>query len=291
MGENVTREMSVPAFTYCARRVKAHDPDRYLTALFAPRKRRAHLTALYAFNLEIAQIREHVSEPLLGEIRLQWWRETIDGLYQGAVRQHDVARALAVVIEDVDLPRRLFDELLEARAADLDNVPFADESALLGYVRATSAHVMTLAGLCLAPDMAPPDLEAVTGPAGAAWAITGLIRALPWFAARGRCPLPRAVLARHGVAAENVVAGRPGPGLEGVIGDLSALALHQLEEAQARLVRLPDAALPAVLPAALCRQYLGPMTAPGFDPLRQTLEHPLFYRQLRLLWAMARRRL
>ena len=58
--------------------VRRHDRDRYQTALFAPADRREALFALYAFNYEIARVRESVTQPMLGQIRLQWWREVID---------------------------------------------------------------------------------------------------------------------------------------------------------------------------------------------------------------------
>src|SRR5271156_3271915 len=72
--------------------VRRHDRDRFQTALFAPAARREALFALYAFNYEIARVRESVREPMLGQIRLQWWREAIDAAYAGAAsRRHEVA--------------------------------------------------------------------------------------------------------------------------------------------------------------------------------------------------------
>src|ERR671936_425398 len=69
--------------------VRRHDRDRFQTALFAPAARREALFALYAFNYEIARVRERVREPILGRIRLEWWRETIAAAYEGGpVRRH-----------------------------------------------------------------------------------------------------------------------------------------------------------------------------------------------------------
>ena len=66
--------------------VRRHDRDRYQTALFAPADRREALFALYAFNYEIARVRETVTQPMLGQIRLQWWREVVEAAYAGAPR-------------------------------------------------------------------------------------------------------------------------------------------------------------------------------------------------------------
>src|SRR5208282_2178696 len=71
--------------------VRRHDRDRFQTALFAPAARREALFALYAFNCEIARVRERVTQPTLGQIRLQWWREAIETAYRDTMpRRHQV---------------------------------------------------------------------------------------------------------------------------------------------------------------------------------------------------------
>jgi len=100
--------------------VRHHDRDRYQTALFAPARRREALLALYAFNYEIARVRETVTQPMLGQIRLQWWREVLDAAYAGApARQHPVAVPLSAVIREFGLSREPFDRLIDTRERDL----------------------------------------------------------------------------------------------------------------------------------------------------------------------------
>src|SRR5215510_12653272 len=89
--------------------VRRHDRDRFQTALFAPAGRREALFALYAFNYEVARVRETVSEPMLGQIRLQWWRDSIVAAYDGGpVRHHIVVEALTRVIRACALTRTHF---------------------------------------------------------------------------------------------------------------------------------------------------------------------------------------
>src|SRR5579872_6213314 len=96
--------------------VREHDRDRYQTALFAPADRRAALFALYAFNYEVARVRESVTQPMLGQIRLQWWREAVEAAFAGAPpRHHEVAGPLAAAIGEFGLTRRHFDRLIDAR--------------------------------------------------------------------------------------------------------------------------------------------------------------------------------
>ncbi|MDP2732480.1 MAG: squalene/phytoene synthase family protein, partial [Hoeflea sp.] len=90
---------------YCANRVRRFDRDRFLTALFCPSDRRADLLALYAFNIEIAGVRETVSEPLLGHIRIQWWRDALDGIYDGDPPAHHVAGPLSRAVRRHRLQR------------------------------------------------------------------------------------------------------------------------------------------------------------------------------------------
>src|SRR5215468_2730422 len=102
-------------FAHCEALVRASDKDRFLSALFAPAEHRGALYALYAFNLEVARVRELVKEPLAGEIRLQWWREAITGGRPLEVSGHPVASALVEVVGRYGLPFEPFEELIEAR--------------------------------------------------------------------------------------------------------------------------------------------------------------------------------
>src|SRR5436853_2164580 len=94
--------------------VRRHDRDRFQTVLFAPAARREALFALYAFNYEIARVRESVTAPMLGQIRLQWWREAIDAAYASAApRAHEVAAPLTAAIREYGLPREPFDRMID----------------------------------------------------------------------------------------------------------------------------------------------------------------------------------
>ena len=132
------------SFHTLAAAARAADHDRYLCALFAPPPARAALFALILFNAEIARTREAVSEPMLGRIRLQWWREAIDEIYQGRVRRHEVVEPLAEAIGAHGLTRSYFDRLIEARESDLDEVPPATMAALEIYAEESAAPLVSL---------------------------------------------------------------------------------------------------------------------------------------------------
>src|SRR5437588_1367789 len=153
--------------------VRRYDRDRYQTALFAPAGRREALLALYAFNYEIARVRETVTQPMLGQIRLQWWREALDAAYAGAPpRNHPVAVALTAAIREFGLTRELFDRLIDTRERDMADEPPATLAALKDYTEGSSAPLVQLALQVLgARDAA---VEKIAREVGIGYALAGL---------------------------------------------------------------------------------------------------------------------
>lgn len=144
---------------------RAADYDRYLAALFAPVERREALFALIAFNHEVARIPEAVSEPMLGRIRIQWWREVVAAAHAGEpTRRHEVALPLAAAIRAGGLERAAFDALLDAREGDLEPKVPPGLSGLERYAAATGGGLaaLMLQASCAggAPAGAPPAQEA-----------------------------------------------------------------------------------------------------------------------------------
>ena len=262
--------------------VRRHDPDRYFAALFAPAQTRPHLFALYAFNYEIARVGEAVREPMMGEIRLQWWREAVEGARDGRPREHDAARALAAMFASAALPLELFDAMIEARRNDLDPSPFADLAALEAYADATSGNVMRLAARILGAGERHDDLARE---AGIAYALAGLLQAIPYHAARGAVMLPRDMLEAEGLSRDDIHTGT-NIGSRPVVAAIAERARTRL--AAARKLPRPKQALAAFLPAALVPLKLKRLTAAGFDPFRHKAEVPLHRRQLALLSAALR---
>ena len=127
------------SYAYCEDLVRTADKDRFLASLFAPAELRRHLFALYAFNVEIARVREVVRTPMAGEIRLQWWRGALQGEGYGEVRANPVADALIDTIASYRLPVDPLLALIEARSFDLYDDPMPSLDALYGYARKTSS--------------------------------------------------------------------------------------------------------------------------------------------------------
>jgi phytoene synthase len=153
--------------------VRRADPDRWLASRFiADADARADVIALYAFNIELARIAEAVREPLMGEIRLTWWREAVGELFAGRpARRHPVVEALALAIPRRALHAAPFEAMIDARFADLETEPFADLDAIERYLDATAGTLMALTLTTLGAAK-----TTVSGPAGRAWGLAGLAR-------------------------------------------------------------------------------------------------------------------
>ena len=130
---------------FCAELVRTHDFGRYASSLFVPAGQRRALLALYAFNVEISRVREQVSQPLPGEMRLQWWTDMLAGAGHGGIEGNPVAAELQLAIQNWHLPVERLSRLIDEHQFDLYNDPMPTLAALEGYVTDTSSALFALA--------------------------------------------------------------------------------------------------------------------------------------------------
>ncbi|WP_420102295.1 phytoene/squalene synthase family protein [Bosea sp. (in: a-proteobacteria)] len=276
------------AYAHCAALVREQDHDRYISCLYAPDARRHGLFALYAFSLEIARVRALVSEPLPGEVRLQWWRDLLEGQPAGEAQAHPVAAALLDTVKRYRLPIAPLTDLIDARTFDLYDDPMPSLRDLEGYAGETVGALIRLACIVLAGGRDPGGATAC-GHAGVAYALAGLMRSFPWHAAEGQVYLPADILARNGVTRDDIVRGRGGPGVLYTLKELREIARSHLKRLTSLSDTVPPAMRPAFLPVALVEPYLRQMERPGYDPYRTIITLPGWRRQW-VIWRAARRR-
>ncbi|MFY9898346.1 MAG: phytoene/squalene synthase family protein [Xanthobacteraceae bacterium] len=237
--------------SYCAELVRDADHDRFIATLFAPERNRDALYALYAFNVEVAHVRDRAREAAPGEIRLQWWREVLQGERHGEAMASPVAASLLNAIERHRLPVNAMLALLDARRFDLYDEPMRTIAELEDYALRTESALIAMAAKILGA-----DAVAAARPAGIARVLTQLLAALPGHAARRQLYLPVELLDRHGADAADVFACRSSPALNQAAADLRRLARDHLAVAASNLRALPRQALPAFLPIAPVRRSL-----------------------------------
>ncbi len=274
--------------SYCAREVRRHDYPRFLTTLFAPPQAREALFAVLAFNIEVAKTRAVVSEPMLGEIRLQWWREAVEEIFGGTVRQHEVVRPLADAVAAHKLDQSLLHTLIDARARDLDDTAFATWGEVDAYADGTVGALLSLCARICSPAETPA--ADFLRPLGRAWALAGLAMAYPFARAGGIVPFPQELAAEHGVTGAGLRQLEPGePRLAAMteaVCDRAAAALDEargLDTQRGRRTRRDSRAVG--LMAVVVRNRLSQLRHAGNDPFSLDPDRARRRLPLRLVWA------
>jgi NADH dehydrogenase [ubiquinone] 1 alpha subcomplex assembly factor 6 len=261
--------------------LRRHDRDRFQTALFAPADRREALLALYAFNYEIARVRETVTEPMLGQIRLQWWREIVAAAFAGEPpRRHLVAIPLTRAIRDCRLSRAHFDRLINARERDLIDEPLPDFVALEDYAKATSSPLMQLALEVLG--IRSPEAQETARQVGIGYALAGLLRAMPFHAYAGRSFVPEETARRVGLDPDDYAARRGTPAVCAAAREIAEAAIRYLRSARQRRLTIPRAGLAAVLPAIVAARFVARLRRAGYDPFAPSVAAPDGWQSWRL---------
>ncbi|HYU13834.1 MAG TPA: phytoene/squalene synthase family protein [Stellaceae bacterium] len=261
--------------------LRRYDRDRFQTALFAPAERREALLALYAFNYEIARVRETVTEPMLGQIRLQWWREVVAAAFScEPQRSHLVALPLTAAIRGFGLTRAHFDRLIDTRERDLVDEPPGDLTALEDYAEGTSGPLVQLALEVLG--VRRPDAAETAWQVGIGYALAGLLRAMPFHARAGRCFIPEEIADRVGFDPGDYAAWRGTPAIRAAVRDIAEAAFRHLRASRDRRATIPRSGLAAVLPALVADRFLGRLRRADHDPFAPGLAAPDGWQSWRL---------
>jgi phytoene synthase len=275
------------AYTHCEALVRTSDRDRYLAALFAPAEARPHLHALYAFASEIARVRTVVREPLPGEIRLQWWRDVLNGDARGEVSANPVAAALLDTVARCDLPKDRLVALIDAHAFDLYDDAMASLADLDAYAERISGTLFASAAQVLGGKAEADASMAAAAPAGIAWGVAQRLCSFPRDLARRQMFVPLDLLAQHDVTRGEVEARHDTAGLRAALAGLRDHVRAAFARFAAAASDMPETCAPAFLLATLTPQLLAKLDAAAADPFRE-VEVPQWRRQW-ALWRAARR--
>jgi 15-cis-phytoene synthase len=266
---------------FCAQLVRTHDFSRYAATLFVPAVPRRALLALYAFNVEISRVREQVSQPLPGEMRLQWWTDMLAGAGHGGVEGNPVAAELQLAIRNYRLPVERLSRLIDEHQFDLYNDPMPTVAALESYLNDTSATLFALgAGIVGEPS---DQTEHLARHAGLAHGMAEVLAALPHDAARRQLFVPLQLLESHGSGMQEVFAGKQTPGLRAALDRLLGDTRRHLKTSYGLLATVPPEIRPVFLPLALVSRDLAHMSRAENDPFM-----PKAASRFRTLWTLWR---
>jgi phytoene synthase len=271
---------------YCAELVRAHDFTRYASTLFVPAAQRRARLAIYAFNVEISRVREQVSQPLPGEMRLQWWTDMLAGAGHGGVEGNPVAAELKLAIQACALPVERLSRLIDEHQFDLYNDPMPTMAALESYINDTSSALFSLGAGVAGP--LSDDIEHLARHAGLAQGIAQVMTALPLDASRRQLFVPLQLLDRHGSDMEEVFAGRETSRMRAALDQLIGEARGHLKTAFTLLTNTPPEMRLVFLPLALVARDLARMSRADSDPFTPHVTSR--FRTLWTLWRASRSR-
>jgi 15-cis-phytoene synthase len=269
------------AAAFCADLVRTHDFARYAATLFVPAIERRALLAIYAFNVEVSRVHEQVSQPLPGEMRLQWWTDLLAGQGHGGVEGNPVAAELLQAIKSFRLPVERLSRLIAEHQFDLYNDPMPSMAALEGYLDDTSSALFALAAGVAA--RASEEIDHLARHAGLAMGIAQVIASLPRDASRRQLFVPLQLLQQHGSGLEEVFSRKQTPATRAAINQLIGEAASHLRTALSLLETVPPEVRPVFLPLALVQRDLERMSRADNDPFV-----PHVTSRLRILWTLWR---
>ena len=267
--------------SFSADLVRTHDFARYASTLFMPSDLRRALLALYAFNVEISRVREQITQPLPGEIRLHWWTDMLAGVDHGGVEGHPVAAELLLTIRHFRLPVEPLTRLIEEHQFDLYNDPMPSMAALEGYINDTASALFLFAARIAG--WQSPEIDHLARHAGLAQGIAQVIASLPFDASRRQLFVPLQVLQQHGSNIEEIFAGKQTPNVRAALDQLIGEAQRHPQPTFALLADVPPEVRPIFLPLALVRRDLARMSRADTDPFV-----PRATPRFRVLWTLWR---
>jgi len=252
------------AAAFCANLVRGHDFARYASTLFVSPDERRALLALYAFNVEIVRVRDQITQPLPGEVRLKWWSEVLAGEGDGGVEGNPVVSELLLAIRHFRLPTEPLTRLIFEHQFDLYNDPMPTLAALEGYVADTSSTLFALAARIAAA--ASAEIDHAARHAGLAQGFAQVIAALPRDAARRQLFVPVQLLAKQDIGVEAIFAAKQTPPVRAALDQLIGEARLHLDTALSLLADIAPQARAMFLPLAVVRHDLGRMSRADSDP-------------------------
>lgn len=279
-------ETDNPAF--CLQSLRDHDKDRYLATLLSPPEKRRALVALYAYHAELARVRDSVHEPLPGEVRLQYWRDLLEGTEHGSSQANPLAAELIAAIREYHLPVQPLLAMSEARIFDLYDDPMESVGAFEGYAGETASTLIQMASLVLDPEAAASAAD-MAGHAGVAQAIAGALLLVPIHRSRGQVYVPAEILSATGLDRDGFLADANHDRAVAALQAFAGLGLDHLARALPQGSRIAQQLMPAYLPAALACSVLKRAASDGGAALDGRLRAPQWRRQLTMTLALWRR--
>ncbi|KAM7259276.1 hypothetical protein ACFE04_015017 [Oxalis oulophora] len=284
------------AFSYCVQQVRNYDYHHYLCLLELPPTMRKAAFALRAFNVETSKAMDVSSNQTIGQMRLVWWLEAVDKIYNKKPIEHPIAQALSSVILEKNISKGWLKRSIEARVKDAQKNPTDVPENIEELEKYAEDTISTLLYMTLqSGGIRSTVADHAASHVGKASGLLLLLRSLPYHASKNRlyAYLPADSAEKHGILVKN------GDQLEfrlnnpedlcDVVFEMASVANVHLQKARELAKSIPAEARPVLLPAVPAQVFLDTLRKVHFnvfDPrlARGTFGIPPLWYQLKLKW-------
>eukprot|EP00066_Takifugu_rubripes_P010144 XP_003977726.1 PREDICTED: NADH dehydrogenase (ubiquinone) complex I, assembly factor 6 [Takifugu rubripes] len=267
---------------YCLDLVRSRDYDGFVSSLLLPEDARRSSLALRAFNVELAQVKDSVSQKTLGLMRMQFWKTAIEEIYSDDPPSQPIGTELWRAVRKHNLTKRWLLRIITDREKDLDDRAYRNLQELETYSENTQSSLIYLLLECLGVKDVHADHAA--SHIGKAQGITTCLRATPYHSSRRKVYLPMDVCMLHGASQEDFIRNSREQNVRDVVYDIASQAHVHLQHARSFSKRVPAAACPAFLQTVVLEDYLQRVRRAHFDVFHPSLQarNPLLPLQLYL---------
>ncbi|XP_029638160.1 NADH dehydrogenase (ubiquinone) complex I, assembly factor 6 isoform X1 [Octopus sinensis] len=254
----------------CMNMVRKTDFENYLCTLLYPKSIRTSAFGLRAFNAEIAQVKDLTTDPRIGEIRLKYWQDVVNEIYQGKLPHLPVGQELARAVQKHNLSKHWLLRLIDARFTSLKENPFTSIKNMEDYAEKTVSSLHYLLLECLGIKNVHADH--VSSHIGKAYGIITQLRGVPYHGSKRKVYLPLDVLIKHQVSEEAIVRGRDDQKVKDVIYDIASAAHQHLKLARDLKQHITKEMLPVFLSTVICEEYLNKLQKVDFHVFHPRLQ-------------------
>ncbi|CAL1677286.1 unnamed protein product [Lasius platythorax] len=277
----VTKERQTPS-EYCLQLVRKNDYENFLCTLLLPHSVKSAAFAIRAFNVEVAQVEDQVSDTKIGAMRLQFWTDALNNVYNDRPPRSPVSLELHRILQRHKLSKRYFKRLIDARLNKLSNSIFVDLESLERYCDYTASSIYYL--LLEANGTTNVNADHIASHFGKAHGLVTSIRSVPYNARKRVMILPQDVLLKNSVSSESVFQGQSSSGLKDAVLEVASCAKQHLKLATS-LKKTTGKDFNAIfLPAVCVENYLEELRRVDFDVFHPKLQRRKGFLPLQLLW-------
>ncbi|XP_076749962.1 NADH dehydrogenase (ubiquinone) complex I, assembly factor 6 homolog sicily [Xylocopa sonorina] len=268
--------------TYCSELVRKHDYENFLCTLLLSREFRAAAFAIRAFNIEVAQVKDQVSDYRIGEMRLKFWTHSLNDTYNGNPPRSPVMLELHRILQKYPISKHYFKRLIDIRLEKLHDDSFNDMTSIEKYAEYSNSSVYYL--LLQAHGVNNINADHAASHMGKAQGIVNLIRSVPHNSRRRVNMLPQDILMKHSVSTEAILQGQSSKNLQNVIYDVASYGKLHLDATITLKNKVEKKAKLIFLPVVCLQKYLDDLRRADFNVFDVKLQRKNNLLPLYLYW-------